>query len=117
MTMMNLNAPPPFLGGAAEGVSTSIAPEFEPEAEAEPGVEVADEAAATFAPHFIQKGEPVSAAPQAEHTLAAGAGAGAGSKLTGTSEAGARTDGAADSPAAALRTATGPRWCKNKRTA
>src|SRR5258708_20619635 len=108
MTMMNLNAPPPFLGGAAEGVSTSIAPEFEPEAEAEPGVEVADEAAATFAPHFIQKGEPVSAAPQAEHTLAAGAGAGAGSKLTGTSEAGPQPDDPARTPAPTLRPRAAP---------
>src|SRR6267142_2177044 len=78
MTMMNLNAPPPFLGGAAEGVSTSIAPEFEPEAEAEPGVEVADEAAATFAPHLIQNGEPVSTVSQAGQTTAADAGSAVG---------------------------------------
>jgi len=103
--MMNFNVPPPFLGGAAEGVSTSIAPEFEPEAEAEPGVEVVDEAAATFAPHFIQNGEPVSAAPQAEHTLAAGVGA--GSTFAGASEAGIGPDDAADTAAASFGTDAG----------
>src|SRR5258708_39611433 len=100
MTMMNLNAPPPFLGGAAEGVSTSIAPEFEPEAEAEPGVEVVDEAAATFAPHFMQNGEPVSAAPQAEHTLTAAAGAVTGSTLPGAADAGAEPEQAGETAGA-----------------
>jgi len=106
--MMNLNAPPPPpFGGAAEGVSTSIAPEFEPEAEVEPGVEVADEAAATFAPHFMQNGEPVSAAPQAEHALTAGAGAVAGSTFAGASEAGAEPDDAADTESASFGTDAG----------
>lgn len=78
---MILNPLPAFLGGAAEGASTSIAPEWPGDDGDADTVDAAAAAlaAATLAPHFTQKGEPVKAAPHATQTLAGTAGAEAGS--------------------------------------